>query len=428
MKTIVIVHSAKRHDSEGTNLYPPQLVQELEGHDWLQKLRRAAADGVNAFSYPSHEDEEWRYSPIDRLELDQFIPVLSKPEAPDTSFDRQSDELYTISTIDGFLLEYDQADSFRISSISNIEEPIDIEAPEDILSSINLAFSPDPLLIQVPKGSRVEKPLVIDHRWAKDGAACFPLVRIEVEENAQIEIVEIFHHSEVTSLVIPETKIYVGNGSNVNYQQVQNLGTNVWQLGSLGVSVGQQGNFDGAIAAIGGEYARLKTNCLLSGRGASAKISAIYHGDGNQILDFRTQQEHVDRDTQSELLFKGILDEASTSIYTGLIRVHNEASGTNAFQTNRTLKLCESAWAESVPNLEIENNDVKCSHASTVSPVDEDQRFYLESRGVPTREAEKLIVRGFLQEIVSSLPVEEINGWIADLFNKKLDSRTIYEQ
>ena len=103
------------------------------------------------------------------------------------------------------------------------------------------------------------------------------------------------------------------------------------------------------------------------------------------MLDFRTFQDHAAPDTTSELLFKGALAGHSRSVYTGLIRVRPDARGTEAFQTNRNLKLSEHAWAESVPNLEIENNDVKCSHASAVGPVDPEQRFYLESRGVPTR-------------------------------------------
>tara|TARA_B100000953_G_scaffold279048_1_gene254882 strand:- start:763 stop:1992 length:1230 start_codon:yes stop_codon:yes gene_type:complete len=409
-------------------VYTPELVQELRGHEWLRKLRTEIATSASGFSHPSREEEEWRYSPIDKLELGRFTPVLSKPLIMPNDAKKKSDGFHTISTVDGYLLSHDQLDTYDVHSVSDLEEPIEFETPADMLGSMNLAFSPDPVLIRVPRGSRVDLPLIIDHRWEKESAACFPLIRIEIEESAEIEIVEIFHHAEVDSLIVPETKIVIGNGSNVNYQQVQNLGPNVWQLGTLDVSVGQQANFHGAIAAIGGSYARLKTNCCLDGRGASGKVSAIYHGNGDQVLDFRTHQKHVARDTQSDLLFKGILDDESTSIYTGLIHVHNEASGTNAFQTNRTLKLCDRAWAESVPNLEIENNDVKCSHASTVSPVDEDQRFYLESRGVPTLDAEKLIVRGFLQEVVSSLPVEAINGWIADLFNQKLDTRATYGQ
>src|SRR3954462_11282458 len=121
------------------------------------------------------------------------------------------------------------------------------------------------------------------------------------------------------------------------------------------------------------------------------------------MLDFRTFQDHRAPDTTSNLLFKGAVGGHSRSVYTGLIRVRKSARGTNAFQTNRNLKLSDHAWAESVPNLEIENNDVRCSHASTVGPVDEDQRFYLESRGVPTAVAERLIVAGFFDEVLERL-------------------------
>ena len=120
------------------------------------------------------------------------------------------------------------------------------------------------------------------------------------------------------------------------------------------------------------------------------------------MLDFRTFQDHAAPDTTSNLLFKGAVGDQAASVYTGLIQVEKNARGTNAFQTNRNLKLSDDAWAESVPNLEIENNDVHCSHASTVGPIDEDQRFYLESRGVPPEVAERLIVAGFFDEVLEA--------------------------
>ena len=161
-----------------------------------------------------------------------------------------------------------------------------------------------------------------------------------------------------------------------------------------------------ATAAFGGAYARTRADTRLVGRGAHGDLAAVYFGESEQTLDFRTYQDHVAPDTTSNLLYKGVVAGESRSVYTGLIRVRPDACGTNAFQTNRNLKLSDDAWAESVPNLEIENNDVKCSHASTVSPVDEDQRFYLESRGVPTAEAERLIVAGFLGEVLAGVPVQ----------------------
>jgi len=168
--------------------------------------------------------------------------------------------------------------------------------------------------------------------------------------------------------------------------------------------VGQQGTLVASLVALGGDYTRVRTDCRLEGRGASGDLLAAYFGEDTQTLDFRTFQDHRAPDTQSDLLFKGAVSGKSRSIYTGLITVRPEARGTNAFQTNRNLKLSDEAWAESVPNLEIENNDVHCSHASTVGPIDEEQRFYLESRGVPPLMAERLVVAGFFADVLSRMP------------------------
>jgi Fe-S cluster assembly protein SufD len=158
----------------------------------------------------------------------------------------------------------------------------------------------------------------------------------------------------------------------------------------------------------GGDYARLRTDCRMVGRGATGELDAVYFGEGEQTLDFRTFQDHVAPDCTSNLLFKGAVGGRSRSVYTGMIRVGKEARGTNAFQTNRNVKLSDGAWAESVPNLVIENNDVRCSHASAVGPIDEEQRFYLESRGVRTDEAERLIVSGFFDEVLGRAPVPAV--------------------
>jgi Fe-S cluster assembly protein SufD len=174
-------------------------------------------------------------------------------------------------------------------------------------------------------------------------------------------------------------------------------------------------------AAFGGDYARQRTDCRLVGRGAAGNLRAVYFGEGEQMLDFRTFQDHVAPDTTSNLLFKGAVAGHSRSVYTGMIRVRKNARGTNAFQTNRNIKLSDGAWAESVPNLEIENNDVRCSHASAVGPIDEDQRFYLESRGVPTPIAERLVVTGFFDEVLGRLPVPAAATALRNLVSGKLD-------
>ena len=149
----------------------------------------------------------------------------------------------------------------------------------------------------------------------------------------------------------------------------------------------------------------MRSEARLGGQGGESDQLAVYFGDGTQMLDFRTLQDHDAPYTRSDLLFKGAVEDEARSVYSGLVRLRKPAQKANAFQTNRNLVLTEGARAESIPNLEIEANDVRCSHASTVGPIDDDQRYYLESRGVAPEEAERLIVLGFFDDVFARLPV-----------------------
>jgi Fe-S cluster assembly protein SufD len=213
---------------------------------------------------------------------------------------------------------------------------------------------------------------------------------------------------DADSLNAPVTELRVGRAARLGYQSAQALGLRMWQIASVVSAVEADATLVSASAALGGDYARLRTDCRLTGRGSTGRLQAVYFGEGEQTLDFRTFQDHAAPDTTSDLLFKGAVGGTSRSVYTGLIRVRKNASGTNAFQTNRNIKLSDGAWAESVPNLEIENNDVRCSHASAVGPIDEDQRFYLESRGVPPAITERLVVAGFFDEVLEQVPVPQV--------------------
>src|SRR5207248_9645626 len=148
-----------------------------------------------------------------------------------------------------------------------------------------------------------------------------------------------------------------------------------WQVGSQVSTVDSNGTLTSVCAAFGGDYARLRTDCRLVGRGAAGRLRAVYFGEAEQMLDFRTFQDHAAPDTMSNLLFKGAVGRHSRSVYTGMIRVRKNAPGTNAFQTNRNIKLSDGASAESVPNLEIDNSDAGCSQASASGPTADAQPF-----------------------------------------------------
>jgi Fe-S cluster assembly protein SufD len=162
----------------------------------------------------------------------------------------------------------------------------------------------------------------------------------------------------------------------------------------------------------------------VTGRGGSSTLRNLYLGTGDQVHDVRTLQDHVADHTTSDLLCKGAVADSARSIFTGTIRIRNGAVRSDAAQTNHNLVLGEHAQADSVPNLDILENDVRCAHGSTVGPVDEDQRYYLESRGIEPAVAERLLISGFFADAVEQLPVEEVRGLVTEALVRRLATLT----
>jgi Fe-S cluster assembly protein SufD len=226
---------------------------------------------------------------------------------------------------------------------------------------------------------------------------------------------------DLVALVAPVTEVDVAAGGELHHLVVQHLGPRVWQTAYHSSRVGADASLNVFNVALGGDYARVRTDSRLIGAGGSTHLLALYFGDGTQMHDFRTLQDHEGPKSMSDLVFKGAVIDEARSAYSGLIRVRPGAAGTKAFQTNRNLILSDSGLATySVPNLEIEENDVMCSHASATGPIDPAQRFYLESRGVPTEVAERLIVFGFFDDLLQRLPVADLRNPLRTLITSKL--------
>ena len=320
-----------------------------------------------------------------------------------------------IETVDGFVTSQ-SVDSPNLEvTRGSAETPV---GGSDSFVAANRACAPDAIVVRVSPGATAA-PIVVVHRVEGDEVAIFPRVSIEAAENCEITILEVVAGSG-RSLVVPVTEIDVARAARVSYMHLQMLGTDSWQIGWQASRVAADATFVSAAVALGGDYARLRTDSALVGPGASSRLLALYFGAGHQMHDFRTTQDHRAPKTTSDLLYKGAVANSARSVYSGLIRVEKGARGTNAFQTNRNLVLGEGAHADSVPNLEIEDNDVRCSHASAVGPVSEDERFYLESRGVPPEVTERLITLGFLGEVIEQLPVPALAPFLSGALATKL--------
>jgi Fe-S cluster assembly protein SufD len=402
----------------------------LSGPRWLRAERRLAAERWLGARLPTDALEEWRYSRIDALDLDRFAPAAPpSPRAPVAFPDvagmvaALGAGLTSIETRDGYVVSVHAAD--RHVAVDRLSAP---DAPRvelgaisgepDAFTVLNRAFTPAPLRIRVARGAAAS-PVVVVHRVETDGAALFPRILVELEEQASATVVEIVA-GPGAALVVPVTELDVAGGAHLSYLQVQLLDPAAWQIALQSGRVGRDATLTSAAVALGGEYARLRTDSVLDGPGGEGRLLALYFGNGHRMHDFRTTQHHRARHTRSDLLYKGAVANSARSVYSGLIRVEKGAGGTNAMQTNRNLVLHEGAHADSVPNLEIEDNDVRCSHASAVGPIAEDQRFYVESRGVPTEVADRLITLGFLDEVLEQLPAPALADPLRLVLARKL--------
>ena len=402
----------------------------LAGPEWLREARADAAGRFEAATLPTSALEEWRYSRIDALELDRFHPVGPPAARPaGAGSDAGRDDLIgrigadvVVEVVDGWVL--DQRGSAPGVSVTRLAEAgqspglADLAGSPDAFAVANRAFAPDPLLIAVAPGTAAAT-VVVSHWCDTDEAVIFPRLHIRAGSDCDLTVVEVVS-GPGRSLVVPVTEIDVEAAARVSYLHVQMLGADAWQVGLQASRVAADATLTSAAVAIGGDYARLRTDSALVGPGATSRLLAMYFGAGTQMHDFRTVQDHRAPKTHSDLLYKGVVANTARSVYSGLIRVEKGAGGTNAFQTNRNLVLHEGAHADSVPNLEIEDNDVRCSHASAVGPVSEDQRFYLESRGVPPQVTDRLIALGFLGEVIEKLPAGGLGADLTAAVGEKL--------
>lgn len=396
-----------------------------------QRLNRAEAAAAAAEqNLPTAETEEWRYSPVGDLDLDALAPALSAPSGatPDEPSGMVAEPAAVIRLVDGFVASTTISPGWESKGLRIEVDPGRYSTTDDseatIFDNLHVAFSPAAVVITVPAGLAVDAPVVVLNHHAMVDGVSFPHLVVEAGDDSEIRVVEWQTSASGHGLSVPVVELSAGPAARLSHLTVQNTSSRHWVVARQQSQAAGQSTLAAGVAYFGGRYARLRNDSRLTGRGASAALTAAYYGDGDQVHDFRTFLHHEARDTRSDMLFKGAQDDRSGSIYTGMIHIHPDGAGSNAFQTNRNVKLSEDAWAWSVPNLEIENNEVHCSHASTVTPIEEDQRFYLHARGVAPKVADRLIVAGFYEEVIGRLPVAPVRDEVRRLVAEKLDRRT----
>ncbi len=463
---------------EPLSRFTPDAALAAGGPSWLAARRAAAAERLQAQSMPSETEEIWRYSGIDTFDLDRFAPslvpgddavagALATARSAAVSFGAHA---ALVVTLDGRVVAIEGPGGaagvdgpgaggagvgvggiggLQVYAAATAAAPPTalgaVAVGSDVFDELHDAFLCDATVVDVAAGSDVGYPVLVIHLVRDDavdarGGAVLPRTVVRLGEGARAGVVELILPAAggalardgaaaatgtgLGPLVVPVTELEVADGASLAYANLQELGRSATQVAVQASRVGTDGELRSFSAVAGGGYARLRTDATVAGSGARSTLLAAYLGTGEQVLDFRTRQEHAASRTHSELLFKGAVADTARSVYSGLIRIRRGARGSDALQTNHNLVLSEGARADSVPNLDIEENDVRCSHASTVGPIDEDQRYYLESRGIEPSVAERLVVAGFFTDLAARAPFDGVGRRLQALVGEQLIART----
>lgn len=407
----------------------------LNEPEWMRDFRLAAWDCYEQTPMPTTNDEPWRRTDLRRFKMDDNGPSLNG-NGQATNIPSYLGEQLTEDKSGGILVQVDGVNqSYEISD--------ELKSQGVIFCDMDTAVREHPELVQkyfmsqivtiddgkfaalhgalwrggtflyVPRNVEAAAPMH-SALWAVSGKTyAHTLVILEagskatlIDEYGSETTKEKAFHNGVIELI-------VGDGADLTYVSLQDFGTNVWQFNHERGRVGRDGKLDWVISIMGTRLVKNFQTVELDGQGSFARMSGLFFADNKQHFDLDTQQNHNASDTVSDLLYKGALKDDARSVWQGLIKAQKDSQRIDGFQANRNLLLEKTARADSIPGLEIEADDVRCTHASTVGKIDEQEVFYLMSRGIPRETAVKMVVEGFFAPVMERIPFEGVRDRIA---------------
>jgi Fe-S cluster assembly protein SufD len=360
--------------------FTPDAARALGGPDWLVARRLAAVESLPALTWPTDAEEIWRYSRVGEFDPDRYRPIGTDEIGPPGDEPAPGGGLLAaeageraglVVVRDGRVVHHEldpeiEARGLQVCDLAMCEEH-DLEewlgrasdASPDAFTLLHDAFLPGGAFIRVPRGVVVDRPIIVLHWSEGEGRASFPHTLVVADEGSEVAVVDRYTSAGPDHLADAVVELLIGDGARVRYLSVQEHGPHTWQIALQRAHLGRDASLQSSSVALGGDYARLRSESRLDGQGGESDLLAVYYGDGDQMLDFRTLQDHAAPHTRSDLLFKGAVEDRAHSVYSGLVHLRPEATGAEAYQTNRNLVLSEGAGAESIPNLEIETDDVR---------------------------------------------------------------------
>ncbi|MBS1249489.1 MAG: hypothetical protein MAG431_01069 [Chloroflexi bacterium] len=433
--------------------------------------RRKAWEAYQNLPYPTTREEAWRRTSLRSLEVDtlrlagdgqsagapsstpeQYLTPLTEGRAGGRAFlsgQKVAVDLAPSLAEKGIVFtDLLTAAEKHPALLKKIYGQI-LDPEEGKFAALTGAFAPNGIFVYVPRGVDVDQTLHSMFLSPGGGLAHFSQLFIYLEEGASLTYI---HETSSTvgrngisvqndflpsdlpnrpnvgrngisteqNLSGENFEIYVGQGANLKFIELQTLGRNVWSFGHKKAQVGRDAKLDWVVGAVGAHLSKHFLSLDLLDQGAEGLVSGMFFANGKQHLSYNTRQNHLAPNTYSNLLFKGALSETGRSVWRGMVYVAPGARHTDGYQTNRNLILSEGARATSIPGLEILNDEVRCSHGATVGKVDPEQMFYLQARGIPHAEAERLIVQGFFDEVLDNIPLASVRERLTNAVLRKL--------
>lgn len=435
---------AMARDTMQTGFDQRALAALPDAAESLRDLRERAFATYLATPLPSQATEEWRYTDLSGLDLDLVAAPVGEAVADlaDLSPAIRAAE-GAVGERAGTRIQHNGTTAFCHLDPSLADRGVvfdDLEraarAHPDLVvphlhrlvppertkfTALHAAFRTAGTFLHVPAGVTVDLPLQSLVYLDADRSAVFPHTLIVVGEDAEVTFIDRWVSRDLThALSDAVTEIVVGPAARVRYVALQEWGEGVTHLGVQRATLARDAEFRSVNVGFGASLARAEAESILAEQGATSEALGIFFADDDQHFDHRTEQDHVAPHCTSDLLYKGALRDRSRGVYSGWVHVRPGAQQTDAMQTSRNVILSEDAFARAIPNLEIEANDVRCGHAASVGPVEEEQLFYLMSRGIPRAEAERLIVFGFFNEVLERITIDEVRASVTASIEREL--------
>jgi Fe-S cluster assembly protein SufD len=366
----------------------------------------------------------WEFTDISALNLAAYAPVrgadeLAGAEPPEWLFDTATGDLpegVIVTSIEGAATEHGELLRRHLGTL--------VGPGDDVFVALNDAGFRAGSFVYVPRGVALSGPISLSTVQPGAGTLLNQRTLVVLEEGAQAEVWEqyVSAEAELDGVFNAVTELIVGQNARLRYVCGQALSERGWIFGAQRAEVGRDASLDWVALGFGSARGHVRMETRLGGEGAEARVTGAYASHGRQHIDFDTTQEHAAPNTTSDLAFRGVLHERSTAVWKGNIIVDPGAQKTDAFQESRNLLLSKRAHADAIPGLEIQANDVRCTHAAAVAQVDPEQLFYLRSRGLRLDVARRLVIEGFLAALVERFEAGPVREQLAGALERRLET------